>query len=430
MAASPDVCPNFLVLLTDDQGMGDLGCFGADDLETPNLDRLAASGARCTQWYSNAPLCSPARAGLMTGRYPHRVGVPRNVGHERGARGLDPDVPTLPELLRASGYQCRMVGKWHLGQWDGERPHERGFDDFKGFLHGCVDYWSHVFYWLMNSSKSPPRHDLWHNDTELHRDGQYLTHMLADWAVDALRTMHAEGRPFLLYVPFNAPHYPMQAPRETLDRFAHLDTARQHTAALLFEYDLAVGKLLDELERLGIDDNTVVFSSADHGPSRETRNWPDGREEPYPGGRTGGLRGAKATLYEGGIRLPTIWRWPGVITPGSVYDGIGTHMDVLPTMLNAAGVDTDPLDLDGVDHRAALASNQPATSPHHDAPLFWNFGGRRAVRRGAWKLITGPDQQPPELYHLPSDEAEQNNRCADEPELRAELTALLDERAN
>ncbi|MEM9882958.1 MAG: sulfatase-like hydrolase/transferase [Planctomycetota bacterium] len=430
----PDERPNFIVLLTDDQGLGDLGCYGADDLETPNLDRLAASGARCTQWYSNAPLCSPSRASLLTGRVPHRAGVPDNVGHEPGARGLDPAIPTLPELLRDRGYQTRMVGKWHLGQWAGQRPHERGFDDFRGFLHGCVDYWSHVFYWLMNQN-APPRHDLWHNGVELHHDGGYLTYLLAGWAVDALRAMRDDGRPFLLYLPFNAPHYPMQAPRATLERFAHLEPARQHTAALLYEYDAAVGRILDELETLGIGGRTVVFSSADHGPSRENRNWPDGRPEPYPGGSTGGLRGAKATLYEGGIRLPTIWRWPGVVPAGGVYDGIGTHADVLPTLLTAAGVDPDTLGdlgLDGRDHRSALTSNRPADSPHRGSPLTWRFRERRVVRRGDWKLLTAPGEdgrRVAELYHLPTDRAEQHDRHRDEPGLVAELSALLDEAA-
>ncbi|MEM7806740.1 MAG: sulfatase-like hydrolase/transferase [Planctomycetota bacterium] len=428
--------PNFVVLLTDDQGLGDLGCYGADDLETPNLDRLAASGTRCTQWYSNAPLCSPSRASLITGRYPVQAGVPDNIGPGRDDRGVTRDVPTLPELLRDAGYQTRMVGKWHLGQWAGERPHERGFDDFKGFLHGCVDYWSHVFYWLMAGGQAPPRHDLWHNDTELHRDGEYLTHILADCAVEALREMYADDRPFLLYVPFNAPHYPMQAPKATLDRFAHLDTARQHTAALLFEYDAAVGRILDELGALGLSDDTVIFSSADHGPSRETRNWPDGREEPYPGGSTGGLRGSKATLYEGGIRLPTIWRWPGVTSPGSVYHGIGAHMDVLPTLLTAAGVDPSSLaqlDLDGIDHCTALASNDPADSPHAESPLVWRFRSLSAIRRGDWKLVT---QEPPdapvssELYHLPTDRAEREDRRSEEPDVAAALATLLDGRCD
>lgn len=411
--------PNFLIFLGDDQGYGDVGCYGGHDLQTPSLDRLAAEGVRSTQWYGGSPVCSASRASLLTGCYPQHVGVAGNVAGDWDAPGLRADLPTLPELLRKAGYQTYMSGKWHLGQGEGKRPHQRGFDDWFGFLHGCVDYYSHIFYWLMGGSKHHPRHDLWHNGEEIYHNGQYVTDLIAEHAIGYLRRAKADGRPFFLYVPFNAPHYPMHAPAAAIDRFPHLEEARRLTAALLWTYDRAIGRILAELDHLGLARETCVFASSDHGPSREARNWPDGREEPFSGGSTGGLRGEKFSLFEGGIRLPAIWRWPGVIPAGTASDAVLHHMDLAPTFLRAAGVEP-PAHLDGHDARDTLTGG----APPNRAALCWAFGKQRAIRRGDWKL-TCRDADAHFLADLAADPAERYDLSAEHPDLVCELAAAL-----
>ena len=402
--------PNFVIMLADDQGFGDVGYNGGDDLQTPAQDRLAREGARCSQWYSGAPLCSPSRACLMTGLVPPQAGVARNIPAANDAVGLRRDVQTLPEALRDAGYQTLMSGKWHLGQAPGSLPHERGFDDWFGFLHGCIDYYSHIFYWLMAGGKGDaPRHDLWDNGREVFANGRYVMDLIVDRAIAQLQRAKDDGRPFLLYVPMNAPHYPMHAPPEAMQRFAHLDEARQLTAALVWVFDQAVGRILDELDRLGLADNTCLFVSSDHGPSRETRNWPDGRNEPFPGGSSGGLRGHKSQFYEGGLRVPAVWRWPGVTTPGSVVEMPLHHQDVMPTLLAAAGTSAKH-DIAGLDLQGILAGK----SEQRTQPLVWADHKQFAIRQQDWKLIVKPDGEP-ELFHLADDPAEAHNLASAEP---------------
>ena len=416
-----DKKPNFILFLADDQGWGDAGCYGATDLDTPHTDRLARQGVRCTQWYGGAPVCSPSRAALLSGRYPARAGVPGNVSPNRGAPALRG--PTIAEALRDLGYQTFHAGKWHLGQDEGYRPHNRGFDDWFGFLHGCVDYYSHVFYWCLADGKHAPRHDLWHNNAEIFCDGEYVIDLIVEHALGQLRRAARNGEPFFQYVALNTPHYPMQAPRDVMRMFAHLPLERQLTAAMLWVHDQALGRILDELDDLGLANNTCVLVSSDHGPSREARNWPDGRAEHFHGGSTGGLRGHKGSVFEGGIRLPCVVRWPGVAPAGLVADKVGTHMDVFPTLLRAAGGDVADYDLDGRDITALWTEN--AAGPERD--LFWTLGQQTAVRRGDWKLTLNAHEvaaTPPDerfLADLSADRAEVHNLAAQQSALVAEL---------
>ncbi len=420
--------PNFVIFLADDQGYGDVGCYGGHDLQTPHLDRLAREGVRCAQWHGGSAVCSASRAVLLTGRAPHRVGVPGNVGAGPEDRGLSPAAQTLPQYLREAGYQTFMAGKWHLGQHVGERPHQRGFDHFFGFLYGCIDYYSHIFYWSMANAKQPPIHDLWRDDTELFLEGQYVTDLIANEAVAMLRQAAADPRPFLLYLPFNAPHYPMHAPAQALARFGHLGCARQLTAALLWCYDQAIGRVLDELDALGLTDNTCVFASADHGPSRENRNWPDGRLEAFTGGSTGGLRGEKFSLFDGGIRVPGIWRYPGVLPANTVTDTPLHHIDVLPTFMGMVG---DPsgasgnLTWEGLDARAILTGEKAGPN----RVLGWSLKGQTAVRQGRWKLLlnarcVGQTPDPVFLVDLDNDPAERVNVAQANPGVVQSLTEL------
>ncbi|MCP4644763.1 MAG: sulfatase-like hydrolase/transferase [bacterium] len=423
--------PNFIVFLTDDQGYGDLSCMGAADFVTPNLDRVAESGVRFTNWYSNSPVCSPSRAALLTGRYPGNAGVRSILGGHRTATGLPPKVPTLATALKGLGYRTGMVGKWHLGVTEPCQPHNHGFDEWFGFLAGCIDYYSHIFYWCMAGNHSDPVHDLWQDGQEVYDNGRYFTEMITERAIDHVRRAASDDAPFFLYVPYNAPHYPMHAPQKYLDRFPDLPWDRRIMAAMLSAVDDSVGAILKAVEDAGELENTCVFFQSDNGPSRETRNWLDGTEDPYYGGSAGGLKGHKFSLYEGGIRMPALMSWPEAIPGGQVVDTACAAMDIFPTMLKAAGGDPSDYETDGVDILPLLAKESDA--PPHDR-IFWEMDGQTAVRQGPWKLVLdgvlvegAPAEDAVHLANLDEDMGETRNLKDEHPELVAELTEAAEE---
>ena len=423
--------PNFIAFLTDDQGYGDLSCMGATDFRTPHLDRMAAAGVRFTDWYSNSPVCSPSRAALLTGRYPGNAGVRAILAGHRTATGLPPHVPSLATALGELGYGTYMSGKWHLGLQEESRPHTHGFDHWFGFMAGCIDYYSHIFYWDMNNPGPGinPTHDLWEDDREIWIDGRYFTELIAEKAIEYLRQAAKAGKPFFLYMPFNAPHYPMHAPQKYLDRFSDLPWDRQIMAAMLGAVDDSVGEILAALERHGMRDKTFVFYQSDNGPSRETRNWLDGTADPYYGGTTGKLKGHKFSLYEGGIRMPALMSWPARIPEGQVIDRIGAAMDIFPTFLMAAGGDPGAHELDGRDLLDMVVYG--ADSPHDE--IFWEMGDQTAVRRGKWKLVLNgqlvegaPPQDAVHLADMETDMGERHNLKDEYPELAGILTAAAE----
>lgn len=423
--------PNFILIMTDDQGYGDLSCMGATDFRTPHLDRLAASGVRFTNWYSNSPVCSPSRASLLTGRYPGNAGVRSILAGHRTASGLPQSTPTLATALRDNGYRTRMVGKWHLGLGEGSRPNDHGFEDWFGFLAGCIDYYSHIFYWGMNRGGpgNDPTHDLWHNHEEVWDNGRYMTELITEKAVDNIRECAEDPQPLFLYIGYNAPHYPMHAPQKYMDRFAHLPWDRQVMAAMMSAVDDGVGEIVAELERQGILENTVIYYQSDNGPSRETRNWLDGTPDPYYGGSAGALKGHKFSLYEGGIRVPALLSWPGKIPAGQVIDEVGAAMDVFPTVMRMAGVESRQYELDGLDVWEMVT--EQAASPHTE--IFWEMEGQTAVRRGPWKLVLNgqlvegaPPKDAVHLANLDEDMAERRNLVDEQPELAAELRAAAE----
>src|SRR5690606_11126797 len=408
---------------------------GQTDFRTPHLDRLAARGVRFTNWYSNSPVCSPSRASLLTGRYPGYAGVRAILAGHRTASGLPPTTPTLATALKPLGYRTGMVGKWHLGVRAGSRPHDHGFDTWFGFLAGCVDYYSHIFYWSMNRGGpgNNPLHDLWENDQEVYHNGEYLTELITQRAVKFIRQTAVDDRPFFLYVAYNAPHYPMHAPQHYLDRFPHLPWDRQIMAAMLSAVDDGVGAIMAELARQGIAENTAIFFQSDNGPSRETRNWLDGRTDPYYGGTAGKLKGHKFSLFEGGIRVPGLLSWPAQIPAGQVSHKVGAAMDIMPTFVRAAGGDPAAYNLDGHDILPMVTTNAP--SPHRR--LFWEMNDQTAIRQGPWKLVLNGqlvEGAPPEdavhLANLDDDMAEAHNLAEQEPEVTAALRkAALDWRS-
>ena len=421
--------PNFIVFLTDDQGYGDLSCMGATDFRTPHLDCMAANGVRFTNWYSNSPVCSPSRAALLTGRYPGNAGVRSILAGHRTATGLPTEVPTMADSLKELGYYTAMSGKWHLGLAEGSRPHDHGFDDWFGFMAGCIDYYSHIFYWQMNQDGRAQFHDLWENGAELHRNGEYFTELITEYAVKYIRRSVQLGKPFFLYVPYNAPHYPMHAPDKYVNRFPGLSWDRQIMAAMISAVDDSVGEILSELERQGLLDNTFTYFQSDNGPSRETRNWMDGNLDPYYGGSTGKLKGHKGSLYEGGIRSPGIMSWPDKIPAGQVVSQYGIAMDVFPTFVTAAGGDPSKFELDGRDVTGMITEG--SDSPHSE--IFWEMHKQTAVRRGNWKLVMNgqlvegvPVEDDIHLTDLTLDMGERQNLKDEYPELTTDLISMAE----
>ncbi|WP_229669689.1 sulfatase-like hydrolase/transferase [Microlunatus endophyticus] len=423
------VGPNIIVIMTDDQGYADLSCAGSSDLATPHLDEVAATGVRFTNFYAGSAVCSPSRASLLTGRYPGNAGVRSILAGHRTATGLSPTVPTIAGLLKPAGYRTSMTGKWHLGVSEDCRPDRHGFDDWYGFLAGCVDYYSHIFYWGMADGRTDPVHDLWDNGEETYDNGRYLTEMITRRAVSQIRSAARSDRPFFSYVAYNAPHYPMHAPRAYLDRFPHLPDERRVMAAMIAAVDDGVGAILRELDRHGLRDDTMIVFCSDNGPSRETRNWLDGTSIPYRGGTTGPLKGHKYSLYEGGIRVPGIISWPARIPAGQVVDLPCSAVDVLPTILAAARLDAAGLELDGTSLLDVLSGAAMAPAPA-DRQLFWELGDQTAVREGRWKLVLNgqlvegeTDPESVFLADLEQDVAEQHNLAGAEPGVTARLTA-------
>lgn len=415
--------PNVIVIMTDDQGYGDLSCMGATDFQTPNIDALASNGVRFSCMYSASPVCSPSRAALLTGRYPCNAGVRAILAGHRRASGLTPQVPTIATALKNLGYTTGIMGKWHLGLKAECRPNSNGFDEFDGFLAGCLDYYSHIFYYGMADGNVNPTHDLWHNDTEIYANGEYLTHRITRKSVEFIKNHSHE--PFMLYVAYNAPHYPMHAPQEYLDRFAHLPWDRRVMAAMISAVDDGVGEICNELKEQGLMDNTIIYFQSDNGPSRESRNWLDGTEDLYYGGTSGKFTGHKFSLFEGGIRVPAIFCWQGHTPSGRVIDSPHIATDVFPTILQACGGQATDYQLDGESMLDMLNGGEEKT---HDY-IFWEMEGQTAVRHGKYKLVLNGRleelAQPRAdvfLSDLEADPAEQNNLAHSMPELAQQLT--------
>ena len=417
--------PNVIVFLADDLGLHDLGCLGAEDLKTPNIDQLATTGARFTNWYSAAPVCAPARAGLLTGRHPLRTGVPDN------GPPLKPTEKTIAELLKPAGYATGLFGKWHLGSTPDTVPNAHGFDRFFGFHSGCIDYFSHRYYW--GEPRTVNYHDLWRDRTEIFENGEYSTELFAREAAQFIRD-HRAG-PFFAYVPFNAPHYPMHAPQKYMERFVGLEPERRTYAAMISALDDGIGLVMRTLREQGLAENTLVFFGGDNGATREARAGLDGK--PATAGNNAPFRGNKFSAFDGGMHVPMIMHWPGAIRGGTVVREIGSHLDLLPTILGAAGV-TLPADrtLDGFD---ALPLAAAGAKSRHDA-IFWSSGGQLAVRRGAWKLVKDgktfdgtPDGNKPLpgddalfLSNLDQDPGEKTNLRHQNPRVLDELVTLIE----
>lgn len=412
--------PNIIFIMTDDQGYGDLSCMGSKDFVTPNIDYLAKSGALFRTMYSNSPVCSPSRASLLTGRYPGNAGVRSILAGHRQASGLTNNIPTIGTALKELDYNTACIGKWHLGLKDECRPNANGFDYFYGFMAGCIDYYSHIFYWGMANGKSNPSHDLWENNEEIYADGEYFTDLLTDKACNYIHEKSKDDKPFMLYMAYNAPHYPMHAPKKYKDRFAHLPWDRQIMCSMISAVDDGIGRLIDELKRDGIYENTIIYFQSDNGPSRESRNFMDSCPDLYYGGSAGSFKGHKFSLFEGGIRVPGIISWPKVIPSDQIIDEAVMSMDIFPTVLKIAGGDTSKYSLDGLDIMDVITNK--GQTPHDE--IFWEMDTQTAIRRGNYKLVINGILEefkepiaPTFLSNIIDDPSEEHNLSNEFPEL-------------
>ncbi len=358
--------PNIVFILADDLGWGDVGWHGGE-IKTPHLDKLAAAGARLEQFYVQ-PVCSPTRASLMTGRYPMRYGLQVAVVRPWAQYGLPLEERTLAQGLKGAGYETAICGKWHLGHVQpAYLPTHRGFEHQYGLYNGAIDYFTHERDGGLD----------WHRDDRASQDSGYTTHLLADEAT-RLISAHDTGRPLFLYVAFNAVHAPHQVPDHYKKAYAHLPEPRRTYAGMVAAMDEAVGRIVDAVSQKGISSNTLFVFSSDNGgpnPGRVTSNGP--------------LRASKATVYEGGVRVPAFATWAGHIKASSVVDAPLHMVDWYPTLLKLAGASLEQsLPLDGRDAWPTITEGKP--SPHAEILLNTTPGGG-AIRVGDWKLvINGP----------------------------------------
>jgi arylsulfatase A-like enzyme len=396
--------PNVIVIVADDLGYADLGCQGAKDIRTPNIDSLAANGIRFTDGYVSCPVCSPTRAGLNTGRYQQRFGHEFNPGPPAEAQtnfGLPLTEKTFASYMKDAGYATGMVGKWHLGYKPEYLPTARGFDEFFGFpggAHSYVDAKADTFNAILRGTTPVD-------------EKEYLTDAFTREAA-AFIQRHA-AQPFFLYLTYNAIHNPMQVPEKYTQPFASIsDPKRRTMAGMLAAMDHGVGMVLKVLRQSRIEDNTLIFFISDNGGPTSANG---SRNDPFSG--------YKGQVLEGGIRVPFIVQWKKGLPAGKVYKRPVISLDILPTAVAAAG-GTIPSDrkLDGVNLLPYL-TGETDVAPHE--MLYWRFGTQSAVRRGDHKLVVLPDDKP-KLFNLANDAAERRDISSEKPEVAKELKSAME----
>ncbi|OKL42223.1 sulfatase [Pontibacter flavimaris] len=419
--------PNVIIIMTDDHGSIDLNSYGARDLHTPNMDRLAKEGVRFTQFYAAAPICSPSRAALLTGKTNLRAGVPNNMPHpdnaaKTGQYGLPTEQVTMAEMLKGNEYRTALIGKWHLGERLQNLPNAQGFDYFFGHRNGFIDNYSHFYY-------GPGIHDLYRNAEEIYRPGEHFTDLMLKEVKSVID--NDAGSPFFIYWAFNSPHYPYQGAPRWLEHYKDLPTPRKEYAAFVSDTDEAIGKILDYLDEKGLTENTIIVFQSDNGHSKERMaNWGGGNAGPY--------RGSKFSLFEGGIRLPAIIRYPKKIPAGEVREQLVMQMDWFPTIAELTGSKFK----ESIDGKSLMPLIKDANSKTLHDVVYWQIGNYRSeesqwvVRKGSWKLI-GNVTEPlakgessaaelPKLFlvNLEEDVSEKRNVAAEHPERVEELLQL------
>uniref|UniRef100_UPI0032173222 sulfatase-like hydrolase/transferase n=1 Tax=uncultured Draconibacterium sp. TaxID=1573823 RepID=UPI0032173222 len=415
--------PNVIIVYTDDQGAIDVNSFGATDLVTPNMDRIVRSGVKFTQFYG-APICSPSRAGLLTGKTPQRAGVPGNVSSMSEKAGLPSEQYTIAEMFKDAGYKTAHIGKWHLGHGKDKQPNAQGFDHSFGHFVGCIDNYSHFFYW-----EGPNRHDLYRNGEEVYYPGRFFPELMVNEASEFIE--QNTDNPFFMYFAMNAPHYPYQGSPEWLKYYRDkgVEYPRDLYAAFVSTQDDMIGNLLDKLEELGIRENTIVVFQSDNGYSTEQRAH-------YGGGSAGIYRGQKFSLFEGGIRVPAAISWPAKLKAGVIRDQLAINADWMPTLAELCEINLDTKNLDGKS-LVPVIEDANARSLHADG-FCWKNSKHWAARNGDWKLlyypVDGKIQFAPEdslfLVNLKDDPGEMTNLANKYPEKVNELTVQFEKWLN
>ena len=395
--------PNIILIMADDLGYGDVGCFGSERFETPNIDSIAEDGIRLTDFHSNGAVCSPTRAALLTGRYQQRTGITGVVtaaGHRH--TGLDLTETTFAEVLKSAGYKTGMFGKWHVGYQPEFNPVHQGFDEFVGYVSGNVDYHLHI--------DQTGREDWWKQDQLTPEEG-YSTDLITEHGVRFIE--RNKDRPFLLYLAHEAPHYPFQGrqspPRYVKGKGRNKDPVTPEVYKEMIEVmDEGIGRIRDTVNKAGIREKTLIIFFSDNGPAAI--------------GSAGPLRGKKGQIWEGGHRVPAAICWPGQINAGRVSDVTAMGADLLPTMVEAAGAELPQhVTIDGV----SLLSHLLDTEPVEERALFWGTKRGLAIRQGDYKLITDSSFTKPTLYNLKNDLGEKKDISAKEPEVVRDLLNAL-----
>ncbi|HUQ91621.1 MAG TPA: arylsulfatase [Bryobacteraceae bacterium] len=399
--------PNVVILLADDLGWADVG-FHASEIRTPNIDKLAREGVQLDRFYS-FPVCSPTRSALMTGRSPMRLGVIYGVIRPYSDYGVPADEHFMPESFRAAGYETAYTGKWHLGHGSAKYlPNRRGFDHAYGHMNGAIDYFTHIRDGGLD----------WNRDGKSVREEGYSTELLANEAIRLIQRRN-KSKPLFLYMPFNAPHAPLQAPAKYLDKYAQIkDTRRRSFCAMVDALDENIGRVLTALDEQGMTNNTLVLFFSDNGGpvNQGARNTP--------------LRGAKASTWEGGTRVPAIMRWPNHLKPGTKSSQVMQAIDVFPTLAAAVGVKPgNRLPLDG---RNLWANIQAGKAEPREDLLFAVENGNRmflAIHHGDWKLVrevpSSGGQPENYLFRIAEDPTESKDLAAANPEIVKDLVARL-----
>lgn len=434
IAAAPDLSqaqnrrPNILFILADDLGYGDLSCYGRPDYQTPHLDRIAREGVRLVNAYSASPVCTPTRCAFITGRYPARTRVGLEeplqersaLGDKLETLGLPPEHPTVASLLKANGYETALIGKWHLGYLPKFGPVQSGFEEFFGIMSGAVDFFTH--------KDMTGEGDFFEGKVPIERIG-YLTDMLTGRAVEYIArrgrrdARQSDDRPFYLSLHYTAPHWPWEGPTDMnvsralgrgYDGFTAGGSLRTY-AAMMKSLDDGIGEVLGALTKAKLDRSTLVIFTSDNGGERFSYNWP--------------FRGQKFSLFEGGIRVPAIVRWPGVVPARRTSEQMSITMDWTATILAAGQTKPDPgYPLDGIDLMPAIRSTPPPTpvtrhpTPSSDRTFFWRNSNQDAVRRGRWKYLNDGTRE--YLFDLSIDQREQANFRGQNP---AEFDQLRNE---
>lgn len=413
--------PNVVLIFADDLGYGDVCGYSCQGSSTPNIDSIAANGVLFTDGHVTAPVCSPSRAGLLTGRYQQRFGHEFNAGGaarcEREGLGLPTSETTVADAMRAAGYATGLVGKWHLGSQPQFQPQQRGFDEYFGFLHGANTYMEPprgpgIHYAARANENYKDKRSEFHQiyrGTNTVQEKEYLTDAFSREAVDFIDRHHED--PFFLYLAYNAPHTPLQVTSKYYERFPHIADEKQRIfAAMVSAMDDGIGRVLETLKQNNLWDDTLVLFVSDNGCATYT-------EACY----NDPLLGGKLMMFEGGQRVPFMAQYPGRLPAGKVYDGAVSALDIFPTAVALAGAQA-PDNCDGVDLMPYLTGEREG-DPHQ--ALFWRNGANSAVRQGNWKLVNLTEGRNLLLYDLAADIGEMNDLAAKHPEKLKELSGLL-----